>query len=283
MQAPCWTLEQIDWHRFQPDRVDARTLAAVKTAALVEFNADDYVGYLDRVFADDAVTRSELARWGAEERQHGEALARWARLADPRFDFDAAIARFRSGYRIHPDAVASVRGSRAGELIARCVVECGTSSFYSSLRDGAGEPVLRQIATLVARDEFHHYRLFLQAYHRYAETDRIGLLGRLRIAVGRVNEADDDELAYAYWSANLADLGQPYDRAACFRAQQLAALGNFRREHVRRAVHMIARAVGLSPSGLPARAATAVAWRLSRRRGAPAPLNRPPPDPSPCP
>lgn len=268
MPAPAWTPDHIDWHRFQPDRVDPLTLSAVKTAALVESNADDYVAYLDRVFADDAGTRAEVARWGAEERQHGQVLARWAQLADPDFDFARAMARFRAGYRIHPDAVASVRGSRAGELIARCVVECGTSSFYSSVRDGTGEPVLRQIATLIARDEFHHYRLFLEAYHRHAEHDRVGLFGRLRIALGRVNEADDDELAYAYWSANLADRGDAYDRAACFRAQQRAALGSYRRDHVRRAVHMIARAVGLRPTGMPARAATAVAWRLSVRRGA---------------
>lgn len=268
MPATAWTPDQIHWHRFAPAQVDARTLAAVKTAALVEFNADDYVAYLGQVFASDAVTRAEIARWGAEERQHGEVLARWAQLADPGFDFDRAMARFRAGYRIHPDAVASVRGSPAGELIARCVVECGTSSFYCSLRDGTGEPVLRQIAGLVARDEFHHYRLFLDAYQRHAAAAGIGLLGRLRIALGRVGEADDDELAFAYWCANLADRGAPYDRATCFRAQQRAALGSYRREHVRRAVHMIARAVGLKPAGLPARAATAVAWHLSRRRGA---------------
>lgn len=263
-----WTLDDIDWQRFDASAVEQDTLAAVKTAALVEFNADDYVAYLDRVFADDAATRAEIARWGAEERQHGLALARWAGLADPGFDFDAAMQRFRSGYRIHPDAVASVRGSRAGEMIARCIVECGTSSFYSSLRDGSREPVLRQIAGLIARDEFHHYRLFHAGYERYAPQDRIGLFKRLRIAVGRVSESDDDELAYAYWSANLAPTGQPYERLACFRAQQRSSLRNYRREHVRRAVHMVARAVGLAPTGLVARSAAAIAWRLTRHRGA---------------
>lgn len=263
-----WTLDDIEWHRFDPALVDADTLAAVKTAALVEFNADDYVAYLDKVFADDEATRAEIRQWGDEERRHGQALARWAELADPSFDFAAAMARFRAGYRIHPDAVASVRGSRAGEMIARCIVECGTSSFYSSLRDGAREPVLKRIAHLIARDEFHHYRLFHDAYTRYAPRDRIGLLKRLRIALGRVSEADDDELAYAYWSANLADRGQAYERAGCFRAQQLASLRAYREEHVRRAVHMITRAVGLDPTGAIARFAGGIAWRLARRRGA---------------
>lgn len=266
--SDAWTLDDIDWTCFRADAVDATTLAAVKTAALVEFNADDYVDYLQRVFADDAGTCAGIARWGREERQHGAALARWARLADPGFDFEAALARFRAGYQVHPGAEASVRGSRAGEMIARCIVECGTSSYYSSLRDATDEPLLREIAGRIARDEFHHYRLFHDAYGRYAAVDRIGLLTRLRIAIGRISEADDDELACAYWSANLAPLGLPYRRAESFALQQRAALRHFRREHVRRAVHMIARAVGLSPTGWPARVAAAVAWRLTRRRGA---------------
>lgn len=268
MTDTAWTLDDIEWHRFDAAAVDPQTLAAVKTAALVEFNADDYVAYLDRVFADDAQSRAEIARWGAEERQHGEALARWAERADPSFDFAAAMQRFRDGYRIHPDAVGSVRGSRVGEMIARCIVESGTSSFYSSLRDGTREPVLRQIAGLIARDEFHHYRLFHEIYQRYETTDRIGLLTRLRIAVGRVAEADDDELAYAHWSANVAGTGAAYERQACFRAQQHLALRAYRAEHVRRAVHMIARAVGLAPNGFVARAAAAYAWRITRRRAA---------------
>lgn len=263
-----WTLDDIAWHRFDPSRVDAEELAAVKAAALVEFNADDYVAYLNRVFADDAHTLAEIERWGLEERQHGEVLGRWAEMADPDFDFRRAIQRFREGYQVHPDAVDSVRGSPSGELIARCIVECGTSSFYCSLRDGSGEPVLREIADRIARDEFRHYRLFHEAYARHGERDQLGRVQRLRIALGRVSEADDDELAYAYWSANLADLGQPYDRTTCFKLHQAHALRSYRREHIRRAVHMIARAVGLNPGGWIARAATGVAWHRARRRGA---------------
>ncbi|MBX3724586.1 MAG: ferritin-like domain-containing protein [Xanthomonadales bacterium] len=267
MHAP-WTPEDIDWSAFDPHRVDATQLAAVKAAALVEFNADDYVDYLGRVFADAPDVLALIRQWGEDERRHGLVLGRWAVLADPSFDFEAAMARFREGYRIHPDAAASVRGSRAGEMIARCIVECGTSSFYSSLRDAGTEPVLRDVAGRIARDEFSHYRLFHALYQRYAPADRVGLLRRLRIALGRVSEADDDELAYAWWSANVAPSGQPYERTACFRAQQRAALAGFRKDHVRRAVHMIARAVGLRPQGRLARAATGLAWWRLRGRGA---------------
>ena len=47
-----WTMDDIHWSLFDPSRVDPTLLAAVKAAALVEYNAPDYVTYLKRVFAD---------------------------------------------------------------------------------------------------------------------------------------------------------------------------------------------------------------------------------------
>ena len=100
------------------------------------------------------------AKWAKEEEQHGLALGRWAELADPDFKLDDGFARFTAMYRIPVDATESVRGSRAAELCARCVVETGTSSLYSALRDAADEPVLKAICKNIALDEFKHYRLF---------------------------------------------------------------------------------------------------------------------------
>ena len=87
------------------------------------YNATDYVEYLRKVFANEPEMMKSLARWGTEEVQHGEALGRWAEMADPTFNFQEAFARFRKAYRpahfINADG--SVRGSRVGELIARAV------------------------------------------------------------------------------------------------------------------------------------------------------------------
>ena len=62
-------------------------------------------------------------------------MGRWAALADPSFDFDASFKRFTDGYKIPIEVEKSVRGSRAGELIARCIVETGTSTYYTALAD----------------------------------------------------------------------------------------------------------------------------------------------------
>ena len=197
-----WTLETIWWDRFDASKVDPEILRNIKAAALVERNAQDYGVYLGRVFADDAAFMELVNGWVVEEIQHGMALGRWAQLADPGWDFDAAFARFRAGYKVPLEANASVRGSQAGEMMARCIVETGTSSYYSALKDAALEPVLKQVCAKIAADEFRHYKLFYAHLRRCLKRDRLSRWSRLRIGWGRLAESEDDELAYAYFAAN---------------------------------------------------------------------------------
>ena len=187
-----WTLDDIEWARFDPDRVDPEILKVIKAASLVEHNGHDYAAYLCNVFADDADFQAIARDWAEEEVQHGQALGRWAQMADPGFDFATSFQRFTDGYRLPLDARKSVRGTRAGELVARCIVETGTSSYYSALADAVEEPVLQQICKQIAGDEFRHYRLFYTHMNRYLDRDRIGRLRRLAVVLGRINESEDD-------------------------------------------------------------------------------------------
>lgn len=254
-----WSLGDIRWEAFDAARVDAGVLALVKAAALVEANADDYVAYLRGVFADDANFCAAVARWGAEEAQHGAALGAWAMRADPDWDFAAALAAFRAGYRIDTDAAVSIRGSRAGELLARQVVETGTSSFYTALRDATAEPVLRAIAARIAADEFAHYRLFAQAAQR---GPRLPLRERLRIVATRFAEAGDDELGWAWFAANVQphEPGIAYRSGVHSRAYAAQALRLYRRAHIDTGVAMTLRAVRLRHDGALARWAARGLW-----------------------
>jgi hypothetical protein len=159
-----------------------------------------------------------------------------------------------------------VRGSRRGEMIARCVVESGTSSFYSAIRDATDEPVLKEIAGRIAADEFRHYKLF---YETLQAQDEPGLSWwkRLSVAVGRVNESSDDELAYAYYCANVpaADEARiPYDRRRYAGAYNATAMRLYRRHHIGKLVQMVAKAIGANPQGWMARMASAVLWNVLR-------------------
>ena len=263
-----WALDDIPWLRFDAGAVDADLLAVVKTAALVEANAADYVAYLSGVFAGDAAFLTAIARWGVEEQQHGAALGRWAEAADPTFDFARALADFRAGYRIPQGVSQSIRGSRAGELVARQVVETGTSSFYSAIRDATAEPVLAWIAGRIAADEFAHYRLFASHFERYQAASPLPLRTRLHVAVTRFSEAEDDELGWAWFAANVlaTDRTANYRATVYTRAYARRALRLYRRPHVDNGVRMLLRAVRLSPTGALFQVASAGLWQLLRWR-----------------
>ena len=259
-----WTLDDIPWQRFDSAKVEPELLRLVKAASLVEQNGADYARYLCGVFHDDPVFQDVARGWGAEEVQHGKALGRWAMLADPAFDHAAASARFTAGYRVDLDADASIRGSRTGELVARCIVETGTSSYYSALKDAAAEPVLKQVCTKIAADEFRHYKLFYAHLRRCLKRDRLSRWSRLRIGWGRLAESEDDELAYAYFAAN-EPADAVYDRKRSMQAYARRAYPLYRQTHVQRAMAMVLKAIGLQPQGWLNRLLTRIGlWFLSR-------------------
>ncbi|MGE4062221.1 MAG: acyl-ACP desaturase [Rhodospirillaceae bacterium] len=264
--AKHWTLNEIDWSRFDASKVSPDLISVIKTAAMVERNGADYGRYLNGVFDDDPEFQSRAATWAKEEEQHGLALGRWAALADPEFDMDASFARFTDMYKIPVDAQVSVRGSRAAELCARCVVETGTSSFYSAIRDAVDEPVLKQICKNIAADEFRHYQLFYRHMERYLAADRTATVWeRFKVAFTRFREADDDEIASAYYAGNAVP--GAYDRASANAAYAARAFAFYQRRHVRRAGHMFAQAAGFNPEGWAARVLSAVLWMVIRFRG----------------
>ncbi|HLS68833.1 MAG TPA: ferritin-like domain-containing protein [Kiloniellales bacterium] len=260
-----WSLDDIAWDRFDRSRVDPELLKIAKAAALVEFNSDDYAAYLCNVFPDDEDFQKEAWRWAKEEIQHGEVLGRWACLADPDFDFEGAVARFREGYRIPVESTTSVRGSRSGELVSRCIVEVGTSSYYGSIADTTEEPVFKEICQRIAADELRHYKLFYTYLRRYLEREKISRPRRLWIALGRVQETEDDELAYAYYAAN-APLDEPYDRKRWSSAYMVRAYGYYKPLRVQRAAAMICKAAGLKPQGRMARLLAKLAYGTMQRR-----------------
>lgn len=259
-----WTLDDISWTSFDAARVNPETVKVVKAAALVEHNGYEYADYLCNVFSDDPDFQQAARNWAVEEVQHGEALRRWAELADPNFDFPAAFKTFTEGYRLPLDAEESVRGSRAGELIARCIVETGTSSWYTAIKDGSDEPVLKQICQHIAADELRHYKLFYSHLKRYLEAEGLNRWGRLRVAAGRITETEDDELAYAYFAANGE--GAPYNRKHFSRAYAARAYAFYRPQHVERGMAMVFKAIGLDPQGRLHHWASRLAWRFMDTR-----------------
>ena len=261
-----WTLEDIPWDQFDPSKVDPDLTRVVKAASLVEYNGGAYARYLCNVFPDDSEFQVAAEAWAKEEVQHGVALGRWAEMADPSFDFKAAFKRFTEGYQIPIEVNDSVRGSRSGELVARCIVETGTSSYYAALGEASEEPVLNEVCKRIAADELCHYKLFYTYLKSYLEKEQIGRVRRLMVALGRVRESEDDELAYAYYAANGDE--EVYHRKRWTDEYRRLAYGYYRSHHVERMVKMGFKAAGLSPQSRLARGVAAGAYRIIRWRGA---------------
>lgn len=262
-----WTLDDIPWDRFDPGKVDPDILKLVKAASLVEYNGGDYAAYLCNVFPDDREFQQVAHDWAREEVQHGLALGRWAEMADPGFSLEESFAFFTEGYRLPLEATRSVRGSRTGELVARCIVEVGTSSYYTALGEATEEPALKAICGKIAGDEFRHYKLFYVYLKRYLERESIGRGRRLLVALGRIRESEDDELAYAYYAANGRGAGgEGYDRKRCSDAYMVRVYAQYRPRHMQRVVAMTMKAAGLSPRGRLAQwAARLLFWHLRLR------------------
>jgi hypothetical protein len=260
-----WRIDEVAWDRFDRTKMDPQTIPIMKAAAMVERNGTDYATYLKSVFHDDPAFCQAADNWAVEEVQHGDALGHWAMLADPEWDYAAAFARYRAGYKIDVAASASVRGSRTGELIARCIVETGTSSYYTAVADSTEEPVLSTICRQIAADEFRHFKLFYDHMRRYLERENISFLQRLRIAAGRITETEDDELAFAFHCAN-DPIDSAYDHERCMAAYLGRAFAFYRQHHLGRGTGMIFKAIGLPPRGKLSDLSSRLAWQLVQRR-----------------
>ena len=267
-----WRLDDVAWDRFDRGKVDPAIVPLVKAAAMVERNGTEYAVYLSRVFHDDPDFQQAAERWSIEEVQHGDALGQWASLADPDWSYQGSFQRYRNGFKLPLDMETSVRGSRTGELIARCMVETGTSSYYTALADATDEPVLREVCRLIAADEYRHFKLFYDHMRRYLARENISFSRRLRIALSRVSESEDDELAYAYHCSN-EPASIAYDHRRCIAGYMAGAMAFYRLGHLERGMGMIFKSIGLNPRGRMSAAAArfmyagvrAKQWRYAKR------------------
>jgi len=265
-----WTIAELPWDKLDPSKVSPDLLMVIKAAALVEYGADQYADYLCRVFNDDPAFQQLARNWAVEEVQHGQALGAWAEKIDPSWKLEAAMAKFRAGYTpehflTSDNTAGSVRGSRSAEMVARCMVEIGTSSYYSAIGDSTDEPVLKEICKHIAADEFRHYKLFYDTLNQYLAKENLGKIGRLKVALGRIAESEDDELSYAFYAAN-DDGVTPYDRKACNQAYARRTYSFYQQKHVDRAIAMIFKACGFIPPSIPYKIIRQIAWVMMNRQ-----------------
>jgi hypothetical protein len=58
------------------------------------------------------------------------------------------------------------------ELAARCVVETGTASYYTTLSRASPDPVLSLLTRRIVEDEVRHFKYFYRFFRRYQEMEK---------------------------------------------------------------------------------------------------------------
>ena len=214
-----WTMDDVHWSLFDPSKVEPSLLATVKAAALVEYNAPDYVIYLKRDLrrrrpGDHRRHRAmgprrgparprpgALGRDGRSQLQAGRGLCPLPQGLHPR---PFQRQRRRLGARLAPgrDDRPLRGGIAAPPPITRPSGTRPTSRCCR--RSPAASPPTSTVTTSCSTTLQH------------AQPSPIWASGRSSaIAVGRVRESDDDELAYSYYCANVSPEEEatiPYDR-----------------------------------------------------------------------
>jgi len=192
--ASHWTIADLDLTRIEHKLVrdDWFTFYLVAGASFIETAADVYTGNLV-VHFPDPVARDWLAkRWQPEELQHGQALRAYVEAVWPDLAWEQAYAGFLQEYS-RLCTLEQLEDSRTLEMAARCVVETGTATFYTTVQACAHEPVLKRLAGLIRRDEVRHYNHFRSFYQAYQAQERVGRLSVLRALYKRLTEAEQED------------------------------------------------------------------------------------------
>jgi hypothetical protein len=176
MDRQHWRLEDIPWAQLRRDAVvDNETLFyMVSTASLIESATHIYSSNLAEHFSGDGEVEGWLRDgWEPEEMQHGRALREYCRHAWPEMDWDTVYAAFLADYGALC-TMESLLPLRALEMVSRCVVEMGTSCYYTALSRASEDPVLQQVARHIYTDEIGHYKHFYRYFLRYREQEQVG-------------------------------------------------------------------------------------------------------------
>jgi rubrerythrin len=234
-----WRATDFNYSRVVPPQFDAELLHILRTTALVESRADQYGDYLRAVFATrGAAWREAIDSWNREEAEHGRALRRLCETAGPPFAFDRHMRAYLDGVAYHDCDGRSVRGSVAGELVARCIVEALASTFYRVLRDSCRDATGRAVLHTLALDEARHYGMFHAMLQAETAQSPLSRWRRLRVGLSRMLELSDDQIMFAAWLVD-ADAPPRYRRAQTARRYQAALYHRYRFEHLYFAARLI--------------------------------------------
>lgn len=188
-------LDTIDVNLVQDDEFLLLTLVS---ASFVEILADIYNGNMMEQFTGDAELVNWLQEdWQREESMHGEALKAYVHTVWPAFNWERAHRAFYSDYQ-RLCTIEQLESDAALELMARCVVETGTSTLYRALKSYVREPVLEALLNRIMQDEFSHYSKFRRHFLYYNSQVQLGAGAVSAVIWRRLREVHNQDAYIAF-------------------------------------------------------------------------------------
>ena len=195
--SPHWQISDIRY-----DCIDHAAIAhhedmfyLLMSASFVETGSDTYAANLGAHYAAYPDIQDWLVdQWEHEELQHGASLRRYVQAVWPGFPWQQAYDSFFAEYS-QLCTVEELFPDRRLEMVARCVVETGTTAYYHTLRAFSDEPVLTELLGHIRSDEVGHFKHFL-AYFKTLQAE--APVARTRIAavlysrLKELRESDSD-------------------------------------------------------------------------------------------
>jgi hypothetical protein len=196
-----WRVENIDFSKVQKELIkkDELMFYLLTTASFVEITSDLYTNNLIKKYGGKS---EELAKWldsvwEFEELQHGRALKAYVEYVWEDFDWDSAYKSFFEEYsKLCTTGVLKEEVSL--EMVERCVVETGTSTFYKFLESVVNEPLLKELASDIKNDEISHYNVFKTYHEENREAEGVSRWEILKAIIDRIKEVETDDTKIAY-------------------------------------------------------------------------------------
>jgi len=172
-------------------------------ASFIEITSNVYEKNLNIYYKDDASTVKWLEDvWMPEEIQHGKSLKKYIETVWPEFDWKRHYEIFLENY-LPLCRLDALEPTKAREMIARMVVETGTSTFYKAMANYAkevGEPILEDLCRKISKDEVYHFEIFEQVFKKYKKEEELAKKDIIKILYDRLKEINNEDVKIAYES-----------------------------------------------------------------------------------
>lgn len=171
-----WKVTELPWDAFDKSKVDTALISLVRTMTIGECTTFLATRSFMDLFADDLDFTQWLAVWLYEETKHPQVLVRWLSCAGEKIS-EQELLDARAITPMTPSSVEMLTFNIVSEIVA--------ASLYQSFAKRVEEPLLREIMTVLGKDENRHsvgFEHYCKAYIQTADDPEKEKLTCLRAA-----------------------------------------------------------------------------------------------------